>query len=150
MVDTDNKAVARGFVQAIFNEGKIDEVKNFVTPDIIYHGLEEVKGLENFKQWVAEDRKAFPDMQITIEDAFGEQDKLAMRWNLKGTFAKELHGSQPKQEIPNWKEAMRSLRLKASRFFIFKMAKSRKHGRYLEAWTVLNNLKLACFLMLLL
>jgi steroid delta-isomerase-like uncharacterized protein len=98
MADTDNKAVARGFVQAIFNEGKIDEVKNFVTPDLIYHGLEEVKGLENFKQWVAEDRKAFPDMQITIEDAFGEQDKLAMRWNLKGTFAKELHGSQPSHE----------------------------------------------------
>ena len=98
MAVTDNKAVARGFVQAIFNEGKIDEVKNFVTPDLIYHGLEEVKGLENFKQWVAEDRKAFPDMQITIEDAFGEQDKLAMRWNLKGTFAKELHGSQPSHE----------------------------------------------------
>jgi len=53
MVDADNKAVARGFVQAIFNEGKIDEVKNFVTTYIVYHGLEEVKGLENFKKWDA-------------------------------------------------------------------------------------------------
>ena len=125
MADTDNKAVARGFVQAIFNEGKIDEVKNFVTPDIIYHGLEEVKGLENFKQWVAEDRKAFPDMQITIEDAFGEQDKLAMRWNLKGTFAKELHGSQPSHE---------KFETQGVEIFHF------QDGKIKEAWTIFGSM----------
>ena len=125
MVDTDNKAVAQGFVQAIFNEGKIDEVKNFVTPDIIYHGLEEVKGLENFKQWVAEDRKAFPDMQITIEDAFGEQDKLAMRWNLKGTFAKELHGSQPSHE---------KFETQGVEIFHF------QDGKIKEAWTIFGSM----------
>jgi steroid delta-isomerase-like uncharacterized protein len=125
MVDTDNKAVARGFVQAIFNEGKIDEVKNFVTPDIIYHGLEEVKGLENFKQWVAEDRKAFPDMQITIEDAFGEQDKLAMRWNLKGTFAKELRGSEPSHE---------KFETQGVEIFHF------QDGKIKEAWTIFGSM----------
>jgi len=125
MADTDNKAVARGFVQAIFNEGKIDEVKNFVTPDLIYHGLEEVKGLENFKQWVAEDRKAFPDMQITIEDAFGEQDKLAMRWNLKGTFAKELHGSQPSHE-----------KFETQGVEIFQF----QDGKIKEAWTIFGSM----------
>jgi steroid delta-isomerase-like uncharacterized protein len=125
MVDTDNKAVARNFVQAIFNEGKIDEVKNFVTPDIIYHGLEEVKGLENFKQWVAEDRKAFPDMQITIEDAFGEQDKLAMRWNLKGTFAKELRGSQPSHE---------KFETQGVEIFHF------QDGKIKEAWTIFGSM----------
>ena len=126
MADTDNKAVARGFVQAIFNEGKIDEVKNFVTPDIIYHGLEEVKGLENFKQWVDEDRKAFPDMQITIEDAFGEQDKLAMRWNLKGTFAKELHGSQPSHE---------KFETQGVEIFHF------QDGKIKEAWTIFGSME---------
>jgi len=131
MVDTDNKAVARNFVQAIFNEGKIDDVKNFVTPDIVYHGLEEVKGLENFKQWIAEDRKAFPDMLITIEDAFGEQDKLAMRWNLKGTFAKELHGSQPSQEVPNWKDVSHE-KFETQGVEIFHF----QDGKIKEAWTI--------------
>ena len=131
MVDTDNKAVARTFVQAIFNEGKLDEVKNFVTPDIVYHGLEEVKGLENFKQWVAEDRKAFPDLQITIEDAFGEQDKLAMRWNLKGTFAKELHGSQPKEEVLNWKDVSHE-KFETQGVEIFHF----QDGKIKEAWTI--------------
>ena len=39
MAQPDNKTVARGFVQTIFNERKIDEAKNFVTPDIIYHAV---------------------------------------------------------------------------------------------------------------
>jgi steroid delta-isomerase-like uncharacterized protein len=98
MVQDDNKTIAQRFVQTVFNEGKIDEAKNFVTADLTYHGVEEVKGLENFKEWVAEDRKAFPDMNITIVDSFGEQDKLAMRWTLKGTFAKEFAGHQPSHE----------------------------------------------------
>ena len=78
MADNDNKTVAQKFVQTIFNERKTDEAKNFVTPGITYHGMEEVKGLENFKQWIGEDLKAFPDMNITIVDTFGGQDKLAM------------------------------------------------------------------------
>jgi predicted SnoaL-like aldol condensation-catalyzing enzyme len=45
-----NKSIARRFIQELFNEGKVEEAKNFVTPDIIYHGLEELRGLEDFKK----------------------------------------------------------------------------------------------------
>jgi predicted ester cyclase len=56
------------------------EAKDFVTPDITYHGMgEEVKGLDEFKKWVAEDLSAFPDMKITILDDFGDQNKIAIR-----------------------------------------------------------------------
>ena len=125
MGQSDNKAVARGFVQTIFNEGKTEEVKNFVTPDIIYHGLDEVKGLENFKQWVAEDREAIPDLNITILDTFGEQDKLAMRWTLKGTFAKELRGSQPSHE---------KFETQGVEIFHF------QDGKIKEAWTIFGSM----------
>ena len=65
--------------------------KNFVTPDIVYHGMgEEVSGLEDFKQWVAEDLSAFPDMKVTILDDFGEQNKIAIRWTLKATHEKDF------------------------------------------------------------
>jgi len=131
MSHTENKAVAQRFVQAIFNEGKIDEVKNFVTPDIIYHGIEEIKGLENFKQWVAEDRKAFPDMNITIVDEFGEQDKLAMRWTLKGTFAKEFLGHPPSHE---------KFETQGVEIFHF------QNGKIKEAWTIFDNLTPALLL----
>jgi len=125
MAQPDNKTVARGFVQTIFNERKIDEAKNFVTPDITYHGVEEVKGLENFKQWIGEDLKAFPDMNITIVDSFGEQDKLAMRWNLKGTFVKELRGSQPSHE---------KFETQGVEIFHF------QDGKIKEAWTIFGTM----------
>ena len=90
-MNTQNKAVARKFVEEIFNARKPDVAKNFVTPDIVYHGVgEEVKGLEAFKQWVAQDLTAFPDMKVTILDDFGEQDKIAVRWALKATHEKDF------------------------------------------------------------
>jgi steroid delta-isomerase-like uncharacterized protein len=91
MSDTQYKTIARRFVEEIFNERKTDAAKNFVTPDISYHGMaEEVKGLEEFKKWVGEDLSAFPDMKITIVDAFGEQNKLALMWALKATHDKDF------------------------------------------------------------
>ena len=135
MAQPDNKTVARGFVQTIFNERKVDEAKNFVTPDITYHAMEEVKGLENFKQWIGEDLKAFPDMNITIVDSFGEQDKLAMRWNLKGTFLKELRGTQPSHEEPNWKDVSHE-KFETEGVEIFHF----QNGKIKEAWTIFGSM----------
>lgn len=88
---TQSKTIARNFVEEIFNARKTEMVKNFVTPDIIYHGMaEEVRSLEEFKRWVAEDLSAFPDMKVTILDDFGEQNKVAIRWTLKATHEKDF------------------------------------------------------------
>ena len=94
MSNTQNKAITRRFVEEIFNARKTEMAKNFVTPDIIYHGMaEEVRSLEEFKRWVAEDLSAFPDMKITILDDFGEDNKVAIRWNLKATHEKDFADS---------------------------------------------------------
>jgi steroid delta-isomerase-like uncharacterized protein len=88
---TQNKTIARRFVDEIINARKIEMTNNFVTPDIIYHGMaEEVRGLEEFKRWVAEDLSAFPDMKVTILDDVGEQNKVAIRWTLKATHEKDF------------------------------------------------------------
>ena len=88
---TQNKTTARRFVEEVINARKTEMAKNFVTPDIIYHGMaEEVKGLEEFKRWLAEDLSAFPDMKITVLDDLGEQDKVAIRWTLKATHEKDF------------------------------------------------------------
>ena len=76
---TQNKTIARRFVEEIFNARKTEMAKNFVTPDIIYHGMaEEVKGLEEFKRWVAEDLSAFPDMKVTVLDDLENKTKLPL------------------------------------------------------------------------
>ena len=91
MSNTQYKTLARRFVEEIFNERKTEAAKNFVTSDIVYHGMaEEVRSLEEFKKWVAEDLSAFPDMKVTVVDEFGEENKLAIRWTLKATHEKDF------------------------------------------------------------
>jgi steroid delta-isomerase-like uncharacterized protein len=91
MSDSQNKTIARRFVEEIFNARKTELAKNFVTPDIVYHGMgEEVRSLDQFKRWVDEDLSAFPDMKVTILDDFGEQNKVAVRWTLKATHEKDF------------------------------------------------------------
>ena len=91
MSDTRYITIARNFVEDIFNSRKTERAKNYVTSNIIYHGMgEEVTGLENFKQWVNEDLSAFPDMKVTILDGFGDQNKIVIRWNLKATHEKDF------------------------------------------------------------
>ena len=51
IIYTKQERYARRFVEEIFNARKTEMAKNFVTPDIIYHGMgEEVRGLEEFKR----------------------------------------------------------------------------------------------------
>ena len=91
MSSTEYKTIARRFVDEIFNARKTEVAKNFVTPDIIYHGVgEEVRSLEEFKKWVAEDLSAFPDMKVTIIEEIGEENKLAIRWTLQATHDKDF------------------------------------------------------------
>ena len=91
MSSTQYKTISQKFIEEVFNARKTEEANNFVTPDVIYHGMgEEVRGLEEFKRWVAEDLSAFPDMKITIVDSFGEENKVAVRWTLKATHEKDF------------------------------------------------------------
>jgi steroid delta-isomerase-like uncharacterized protein len=91
MSNTQYSTIVRSFVEEIFNARNTESAKNFVTPDIVYHGMaEEVRGIEEFKKWVSEDLSAFPDMKIKILDDFGDQNKMAVRWTLKATHEKDF------------------------------------------------------------
>ena len=92
MANEQNKAIAHRFIQELFTEGKADEAKNFVTPDVVYHGLEDVRGLEDFKKWIIEEHKSFPDMQVTIVEDIAEGSNVAVRWTLKATHEGDFAG----------------------------------------------------------
>ena len=91
MASTQYSAIARKFVEEIFNARRTEEAGNFVTPDVVYHGMGvEVRSIEQFKKWVSEDLSAFPDMKITVLDDFGDQNKIAIRWTLEATHEKDF------------------------------------------------------------
>jgi len=126
MSDSKNKSIARQFIEEIFNQGKIDQAKNFVTPDLLYHGAEEIRGIEEFKEWISEDRKAMPDMQVTILDDIEEQNKVALRWNLKATQEGEILG------LPATHEKFETSGVEILHF---------EGGKIKEAWTIYDGLK---------
>ena len=92
MLADDSAAVARAWAQAAWNQHDLDTAATFLAPDWVGHygGLGDAYGLEGFKRVASSFLEAFPDMQITVEDALAVGDKLVRRvsWTAthQGTF----------------------------------------------------------------
>jgi len=60
----------------------------FTAPDYILHDPNlpnPVRGVAGLKQFVHDVLKDRPDIRITVEDLFGEDDKVAIRFTVHGT-----------------------------------------------------------------
>jgi steroid delta-isomerase-like uncharacterized protein len=77
--------IRRGFEEGI-NQRKFDYFDQALAPTYINHNMPApAPGPEGFKQVIAMFINAFPDMQITVEDAIAEGDKVATRGTWRGT-----------------------------------------------------------------
>jgi len=95
----ENIAVSRRFLEETFSEGKLDLIDELCTDGYVNH--DPVVGDEDratAKQTVANYREAFPDLTFTVEDAFGDGDKVVIRWTASGTFENEFMGQAPTGE----------------------------------------------------
>ena len=93
----ENKARQRRVWEEVFNKGNLDIIPEFFAPDYSFRsplGIE-AKGPDGFKQMVAMMRTALPDFHCTVEDMFGEGDKVACRVTVTGTFKGEMMGIPP-------------------------------------------------------
>ena len=100
MSTEENKALARREIEGIFNaKGNSDAAaEEIYAPDYISHqpaGDEELRGPEAIKQFAAGLRRAFPDLQMTIEDQIAEVDKVVTRLTSRGSHRGELWGIAP-------------------------------------------------------
>ena len=92
----DNIAAARRILEEAFNQGNLDAIDEVCAEGFVDH--DPVMGdqdREASKQTIASYREAFPDIEITVEDAFAADDKVVMRWSGNGTFENEFMGQQP-------------------------------------------------------
>jgi steroid delta-isomerase-like uncharacterized protein len=79
------------------NKGKaaamavIDEL---YATDIVMHSStgEDIRGLENYKQFYSEELTAFPDSHITVDDLIVEGDKAVVRYTYTGTHKGQWKG----------------------------------------------------------
>jgi predicted ester cyclase len=86
MSTEENKALLRRAWDEIYGQGRLDSVEEFVLDDVIAHEPDgDVRGIEEFKRYLATFLAAFPDASATIEDVIAEGDKVVSRYTVRGT-----------------------------------------------------------------
>lgn len=88
-MSVDNKALVQRWFEEVWNKGRADAIEEMFATDGIAHGLSDesgspMRGPAGFKQFHANFREAFPDIQIVVEDMVAEGDKVAARCSVRG------------------------------------------------------------------
>ncbi len=81
----ENIQLMRRWFQEVWNEGRVETVYELLSPDAVARGQRgaeaEIRGPEEFAKFVREIRGTFPDIKVTVEDVFGSNDKVVLRWS---------------------------------------------------------------------
>ena len=83
-----NKRKVRLFVEAVWNEGRLELIDELVAADYVGrvpHIESGVLGPEGVRRLVSSSRRAHPDLYVKIEDQVAEDDRVATRWRTGGT-----------------------------------------------------------------
>ena len=84
-IQARNKAVAMRVFDEIFNQGKFQVADDIYAPDFQNHGLHRSVDLKTDQEAVRAERKAFPDLRVSVQDMVAEGDKVAVLWTFQGT-----------------------------------------------------------------
>jgi len=85
-VRVDNKSIARRYFDEILNKGSAPAIDSLVALDVVFRNPPVVvKGIDDFRKFVAALRTAFPDLHFTLQDELAEGNKVATRWVMRGT-----------------------------------------------------------------
>jgi steroid delta-isomerase-like uncharacterized protein len=81
----ENVELMRRWFREVWNEGRKQTIFELLSADAVGKGqLEdgsELRGPEQFVPLVERIRGAFPDIIITVDEAFGAGDKVVVRWS---------------------------------------------------------------------
>ena len=95
----ENKALARRYLEEVWDKGNVDLIDELFTTDFVRHGPPavegEMRGPEGFKGLVSTYHAGSPDFQVTIDDMIAEGDSVVSRWTVRGTHQRELMGNAP-------------------------------------------------------
>jgi steroid delta-isomerase-like uncharacterized protein len=84
-----NKALIRRWFEEVWNQGRSDVIDELLTDDVVVHGLVDgsgnpVQGIEGFHDFHTQFRGAFPDINVSVEDAISEGDLVVARCRVRG------------------------------------------------------------------
>lgn len=78
-----------------FNAGRWEFASELLAENIVFHGGVQITGLPPYVGFVQSLRRSFPDLRLEVEDFFGEGEKFAARFTLRGTQSGEFVGIPP-------------------------------------------------------
>jgi steroid delta-isomerase-like uncharacterized protein len=90
-----NKAVIRRLYDEVWNERKVEVIKEIISPSHALHGpivSGSSIGPEAYQRNVLVFLAGYPDLHWTIEDTIAENDKVVACWTISGTHRGEYMG----------------------------------------------------------
>ncbi len=97
-----NKAALKRLYDEVWNKGNLSVIPELVSPNYHYG---DYKGLDGYRQLVAMQRAAFPDVRFTVDHGGCEGDWLAYQVSTKGTLKAKLGNIEPTGRTADWKRA---------------------------------------------
>ena len=98
-----NIELARRWSEEVWTGQDLDVIGEIVDPAAVHHGaaFPDVQGPEAIAEAVNGQLNAFPDIEITVEEAIASDGLVAVRWSGTGTHEGELLGLAPTGEVAN-------------------------------------------------
>ena len=81
----ENEQIVRELVERAFNQGDYTVLKSHVKPDFVEHQFGLHATLDGMQADIEYLRTAFPDFNLTIDDAVVDGDKVWLRMTARGT-----------------------------------------------------------------
>jgi NTE family protein len=83
----ENEATARALVADVWNDGRREPLDHLLDERFALHfdNRSTRRGRETYWEFVQTYRNAFPDLELTVEDAVSEGDHVVLRLTLRGT-----------------------------------------------------------------
>ena len=90
----DNKAIVRRLHEEVWSQGRLAVADELVASDFVGHfpGATDYRGPAGVKAVVSELRAGFPDLVLTIDDQFGEGDRVVAAFSVRGRPRGKLWG----------------------------------------------------------
>jgi predicted ester cyclase len=128
MSTEENKARVRRVFEEGINQKQLDVFDELLAPNYVNYNMPApAPGPAGFKQVIGMFHMAFPDMRMTIEDEFGEGDKVGTRGYMTGTHKGEFIG------IPATNKS-----IKVSYLDLWRV----ENGQFVENWAQIDMLGL--------
>ncbi|MBI4790833.1 MAG: ester cyclase [Chloroflexi bacterium] len=96
MSTEQNKAIARRYIEELWNQNNLAVIDEIIAPDLVGHaGAQTFRGADTLRQRAKNLRAIYSDVRFTLEDQIAEADKALLRWTFRARHTGEYMGAKP-------------------------------------------------------